>query len=64
MSARVDHEFVTASVQRATLSHGNHLAQFSVMAEEEDVRLVAKICFVSYMIGPGVKIVLGRETLD
>lgn len=66
---RVDHSFVTPAVQSATLSWtlGNGetvFGKFGVLAEEEDVRMVAKICFVSWIIGSGRKIVLGKRVID
>jgi hypothetical protein len=61
---RVDHAFITPSVQRASLALDGYQGTFTVMCEEEDVREVAKICFVSWIIGPGRKIVLKRKLLD
>lgn len=68
-SDRVDHSFITPAVQTCTLAWDlgeGQVAQgrFGVLAEEEDVRMVAKICFVSWIIGPGRKIILGRQHLD
>lgn len=64
-----DHAFVNPSVRQATLAWelgDGRVAQgtFGVLAEEEDVRTVAKICFVSWTLGPGVPIILGHGDRD
>lgn len=68
MSRRVDHAFVEPAIQQATLAWdiGGKTVQgvFGVMAEPEDLRSVAKICFVSWIIGPGEKIVLSKRNMD
>lgn len=68
MSEYRDHAFINPSVQIATLAwdvpgHGIIQGKFAVLAEPEDIRTVAKICFVSWQIGPGRKIILGRKAL-
>lgn len=60
-----DHSFVNPSAQSCSLAWEIEpgvvkQATFGVLAEEANVRRVAKICFVSYLLGPGRKIVLGH----
>ena len=58
---RVNHEFVNPAVQVVTIGfQGRPTVQFGVLAEAEDVMTVAKLCFCSYVAGPGEKIILGH----
>lgn len=69
MSRRVDHSFGDPALRVATiawtLDDGDTLeGQFGVLANEEDVHTVAKICFVSWNLGPGVPMKMGHGKHD
>ena len=58
---RVDHAFTEPTVAVANMSYGGRPpVQFGVCAERMNTRAVAHICFASYLVGPGQKIILGR----
>lgn len=58
---RVDHAFEHPVVEVAIVGfEGRPNVKFGVLAELGEQHLVAKLCFCSYMIGPGRKTILGR----
>jgi hypothetical protein len=61
MSRRVEHTFENPTLEVATIGfEGRPTVRFGVLAELGNTNVVAKLCFCSYMVGPGQKIILGR----
>lgn len=62
MSERRDHSFDTPTVTVATCCYDPApILKFRVMAEKDDIDIVAKLCYLSWIIGPGRKIRLYRN---
>lgn len=69
MHERRDHTLLNPALQQASIAWdigGGRVAQgtFGVLAEAGNVERCAKICFVSWLLGPGVPIKMGHGDPD
>ena len=62
---RVDHRWYEPVGQEAHLGYAGHTMTLNAFAEHiENIPTVARLCFLSYLHGPGRKIILGRGWPD